>query len=175
MRPNAIQLPTHTATNHTACICCALIVLAGKRKSKGKSKASVKDAAAAAEKRSSKVAAVANVTAKGKPRKLGLKDHVLSQLPPPVSRWLRKNSKYVKYGIAAAAVLAVLVMIVLASLGSRGGDAPRGGDAAAQAAFMQMQAQQQMQMQAQQRMQEQQLHNMHAQGGAMPQPLPMQQ
>lgn len=146
---------------------------AGKRKSKGKSKASVKDAAAAAEKRSSKVAAVANVTAKGKPRKLGLKDHVLSQLPPPVSRWLRKNSKYVKYGIAAAAVLAVLVMIVLASLGSRGGDAPRGGDAAAQAAFMQMQ--QQMQMQAQQRMQEQQLHNMHAQGGAMPQPLPMQQ
>jgi hypothetical protein len=135
-------------------------VLAGKRKSKGKSKASAKDAATAAEKRSSKVAAVANVQAKGKPRKLGVKDHVLNALPPAVSRWLKKHSKWVKWGILLAALIAVFFMWWL----SKAADV----DPAA-AAFRQMQIDVQ-------RLQEEQLRAMRAQAAGMPQPqhLPQQ-
>ncbi|KAF6257140.1 fibronectin type III [Scenedesmus sp. NREL 46B-D3] len=83
---------------------------AGKRKAKAKPKASAKDAAAVAEKRSSKAAAVVKVEAKGKPKKPTMKDHILNALPPQLSRWLKKHSKLVKFGVIVAAVIVILIM-----------------------------------------------------------------
>jgi hypothetical protein len=128
---------------------------AGKRKSKGKSKASAKDAAAAAEKRSSKVAAVASTKARGKPKKLGVTDHILNALPPQLSRWLRKHRKLITWGIIAFTVLAFCFMLWW------NGGATRRQEQEMEAALRAMRAQQQQQQQQHMQEQARRMHGQH--------------